>query len=177
MTSTGAWVPLRAFTIAPPQLSWVWHWINNNVSLIKTVLLCGFLSLTLSTGLQAEATYSNSKFMYQMYCQGCHGPDGAGGSSVPRLKGHMGTFLNTPAGRAYLSQVPGAATSPLNDAQLAMVLNWMIIEFGESSAPTDFEPYTASEVATLRQNPLNEVERYRQAILEEIALSVKTENQ
>jgi hypothetical protein len=135
------------------------------------------LGLTLTTSLRAETTYSNGKFTYQLYCQGCHGPDGAGGSSVPRLQGHMGTFLKSPAGRAYLSRVPGAATSPLNDAQLAMVLNWMIIEFGESSAPADFVPYTATEVGSLRQDPLNEVERYRQAILKEIASSVTTENQ
>lgn len=111
---------------------------------------------------EARATYN-----YQMFCQGCHTPDGAGANYVPPLKNSVGYYLRTPAGRDYLVRVPGSATSVLKDADLAEVLNWILLNFAGSSLPgsNQFEPYTADEVATLRQRPLEEVFNYRLELL------------
>lgn len=110
-------------------------------------------------------------FDYQMHCQGCHTPDGVGAMAVPRLQGHIGNFLASETGREYLVRVPGAATSALDDARLAAVLNWMLLEFGGDSLPENYDRYSAGEVARLRQHPLNEVDAYRVALLAELARS------
>ena len=110
-----------------------------------------------------------AKFHYQMHCEGCHTPDGTGAMAVPRMKDQVGLFLETKAGRDYLVKVPGSATSALDDEELAEVLNWILVEMGGASVAADFEPYSAREVGDLREQPLNEVERYRTQLLLEIA--------
>ena len=108
---------------------------------------------------------ARAKFNYQMFCMGCHTPDGAGSRYVPKIKGHIGYFLQTQAGREYLVRVPGSANAALNDQQLAELLNWTILEFGEGSLPDAFRPYTADEVGALRQQPLMEVLKYREQLI------------
>ena len=107
-------------------------------------------------------------FNYQMFCQGCHTPDGTGARQVPRMKDHIGVFTTTAEGREYLVRVPGSATSALSDADLADVLNWIVVEFSGASFNEAFEPYTAEEVGGLRQHPLNEVVLHRQKLLVDI---------
>lgn len=128
--------------------------------------------LWLSIGAVAVAGELNPEralFNYQMFCQGCHTPDGSGANAVPQMKDHVGYFMATPRGREYLIRVPGSATSALDDEQLAEVLNWIILEFAGDSAVGDHEPYTAAEVRQLRKSPLNEVVSYRARLLAEIA--------
>jgi len=128
------------------------------------------LGLLFACGSAADAmNYDRARFNYQMFCQGCHAPDGAGSANVPTMKGHVGNFLLTENGREYLVRVPGSATSSLNDDNLAEVLNWIVLEMGGESRQPDFRHYTAQEVAELRQKPLNEVEHYRVQLLAEIA--------
>lgn len=132
--------------------------------------LVGLMLAVATTALFAqEINPERAHFNYQLFCQGCHAPDGMGANAVPRLKGHIGIFLRSQPGREYLVRVPGSATSALDDAKLAEVLNWIILEFAGDSVSEPFELYSAQEVATLRQNPLNEVDRYREQLLAEIA--------
>ena len=102
---------------------------------------------------------------YQLYCQGCHTPEGAGHMGVPALWNQVGKFLQVPGGRDYLVRVPGAATSTLDDARLAAVLNWIVLRFAQDSLPPSFNPYTAAEVARFRRVPLNQVAPVRQRLL------------
>jgi mono/diheme cytochrome c family protein len=135
---------------------------------MKTII--GVLCLCLASGAPAEnINWQRAQFNYQMFCQGCHTPDGSGAKSVPRMKDHVGYFLQTRQGREYLVRVPGSATSALDDEQLAEVLNWIIQEFAGDSAEQSYERYTTLEVAQLRQRPLNEVYQYRAQLLVEIA--------
>ena len=128
------------------------------------------LCLCLASGALAEnINWQRAHFNYQMSCQGCHAPDGAGAGAVPRMKDQVGQFLNSRQGREYLVRVPGSATSALDDEQLAEVLNWIIQEFAGDSAKVDYQRYTPLEVANLRQEPLNEVEQYRAQLLVDIA--------
>lgn len=126
-----------------------------------------------TSALAAEMNLQRAQFNYQMFCQGCHTPDGSGARTVPRMKDHVGYFLATPRGREYLVRVPGSATSALDDEELAEVLNWIILEFAGDSVGEDYTRYTPVEVAQLRRQPLNEVEQYRAQLLVEIA-SAKT---
>jgi len=110
---------------------------------------------------------------YQLYCQGCHSPDGMGHKSIPRLADRVGNYLKLQAGRDYLVRVPGAATSILSNRDLAEVLNWIILHFGGDSIPADFRHYTAGEVARLRSRPLLRVNEVRQRLHEQLGFSSK----
>ena len=109
-----------------------------------------------------------AKFNYQLFCQGCHTPDGMGGGGVPMLTDHIGYFLESKAGRSFLIQVPGSANSPLSDADLAEVLNWMIVEFAIDSLPEQWDAYSAEEVGEYRQQPLLEIIEYRRQLMHEL---------
>jgi len=90
--------------------------------------------------------------MWMLNCQGCHRADGLGtGSAVPTLRGLVARFLSVPGGREYLIRVPGVATSPLSDASLAMLVNWMFEQFDAQNVPADFTPYTEGEIHALRK--------------------------
>jgi hypothetical protein len=92
---------------------------------------------------------------WTLNCQGCHRPDGTGSAgTAPSLAGTVARFLSVPGGREYLGRVPGVATSPLPDADLAEVMNWMLWRFDREHVPTDFRPFTAAEIAQLRARPL-----------------------
>jgi len=109
---------------------------------------------------------------YALNCQGCHRADGAGTpGSVPPLAGSVGKFLRVPGGREFLARVPGVATSALDNAALAAVLNWVLERFGADDVPAEHSPYTADEVGRLRRSPLTDVERARRELTEEIERS------
>jgi hypothetical protein len=107
---------------------------------------------------------------YMLQCQGCHLADGSGmPGRVPALRRHVGLFLTVPGGREYLLRVPGVSQSPISDAALAALLNWVVLRFGPRPAPTDFQPFTPEEVAATRRPPLTDVSERRAALLREIA--------
>jgi cytochrome c553 len=92
---------------------------------------------------------------WTLNCQGCHRPDGSGSEgTAPSLAGTVSKFLNVPGGRAYLGRVPGVATSPLGNADLAELMNWMFWRFDKEHMPSDYVPFTAEEIGRLRTSPL-----------------------
>jgi len=117
-----------------------------------------------------SASAESPRIDYMLQCQGCHRADGSGSpGSVPRLDGQMGRFLGVSGGREYLIRVPGSAQSPLDDAALAAVLNWMIREFGPAETSRALAPFTAEEVAQHRHPPLTDVEVVRAKLLERLS--------
>ena len=114
----------------------------------------------------AAETGENS---YLLECQGCHARDGRGANAtVPALRGEMAKFLTVEGGREFLVQVPGSAQSPLTDQELADTLNWMLERFGPADIARQHPPYTATEVAGLRGEPLVNVQAARETLLEAI---------
>ncbi len=136
------------------------------MTVLATLLCAGFATAGSNA---ADINVARAHFNYQMFCQGCHTPDGVGGESVPRMKGYIGHFMTFPEGREFLVRVPGSANSSLDNEQLAEVLNWMILQFGQESIPADMKPYESDEVGRLRQNPLNEVDAYRATLVEKFS--------
>ena len=125
------------------------------------------LLLAASSGWATEPAEAD----YMLNCQGCHLPDGSGfpARQVPDLRNQMGRFLSVPGGREFLVQVPGSAQTALNDADLARLLNWMLLRFSAAQLPADFQPYTAAEIGALRKQPLAQVSEVRSELLERIA--------
>lgn len=118
----------------------------------------------------APAAAETARVLYMLHCQGCHLADGAGKpGEVPSLVGTLGRFPTVPGGRAYLVQVPGSAHSPLDDAELASVLNWMVARFALEADAAAFLPYDAAEVAAHRANPLVDVAAARTELLRRMA--------
>ncbi|MEM8498515.1 MAG: cytochrome c, class I [Pseudomonadota bacterium] len=134
---------------------------------MKTCILVLAL-LTLPAAVQAEQGPERAHYNYQLFCQGCHGPTGDGRKGVPRIHSEMGVFLNSQAGREYLVRVPGAANAPINDAQLADLMNWTLYRFAGDSLPEQWLEYTAQEVTEYRKQPLLEVLKHREQLLSEL---------
>jgi hypothetical protein len=102
---------------------------------------------------------------YMLQCMGCHAPDGRGEPGhVPSVKASLLPFSKLTAGRSFLVQVPGAAQSTLSDAELAQLLNWMILNLGATKSDR-FNPFTEAEVARYRRTPLVQVTAARNALL------------
>lgn len=112
---------------------------------------------------------------YALNCQGCHRPDGAGSErTAPPLAGLVATFTRVEGGREYLVQVPGVATSPVSDAELAELLNWMLWRFDGKNVSDDFEPYSGTEVGLLRKTPLRtEASGLRKLLLEKAGVATE----
>jgi cytochrome c553 len=92
---------------------------------------------------------------WTLNCQGCHRPDGTGSTATtPGVAGTVSKFLSADGGREYLARVPGVATSPLTDADLAEVLNWMLWRFDRAHLPSGFVAFIPAEVRELRKRPL-----------------------
>jgi hypothetical protein len=108
-----------------------------------------------------------------LYCQGCHRPDATGSlDTAPALKDFVARFLRVRGGREYLARVPGIASAPLSDAELAGLLNWVLWRFDAAGLPASFRPYDADEMALLRHRPLRtEVREERQRLLREVSNS------
>lgn len=119
----------------------------------------------LALALAAPARGETPEVNYLLQCQGCHLPDGIGKpGAVPDLK-DLGRFLAVPGGREYLVRVPGSAQSPLSDADLAALLNWMLRRFGPAEVAETLEPYTPEEITALRRPPLADVAATRARLL------------
>ena len=109
-------------------------------------------------GAPAPAGVSRPELAWQHWvldCQGCHRADATGSAATaPGLAGQVAKFTRVPGGREYLGRVPGVATAPLSDADLAELLNWLLWRFDEAHLSDRFRPYTAAEVGALRRQPL-----------------------
>jgi hypothetical protein len=96
-----------------------------------------------------------AKINWMLNCQECHKPDARGSENgAPNMAGQVSKFLSVEGGRAFLVRVPGVAHAPLEDAQLAELLNWSLYEFDPAHLPDAFVPYSAEEIATHRSKPL-----------------------
>jgi len=114
----------------------------------------GRIALILIAALTGTAEASpRSDFL--LHCAGCHQPDGTGlPPSVPSLAGPLGAIAASPEGRDYLARVPGASQAPLDDEELAAVLNWVLEEFNAETLPVPFKPLTGEQVHYSRSRVL-----------------------
>ncbi len=127
------------------------------------MLLVVSLSVLLLAGV-AEAS-DDAQARYLLHCRGCHLADGTGvAPDVPPLVDEIGRLVATPAGREYVVRVPGVSQSALNDAELAVVLNWILETFNADTLPADFRSYSADEIADARKKVLADPLTYRRSL-------------
>ncbi len=63
--------------------------------------------------------------------------------------------------RPYLVRIPGASQTPLNDAELAEVVNWVLEAFNKDTLPRGFQNLSTDEVTRARANILADPLKYR----------------
>ena len=77
--------------------------------------------------------------------------------------------MRSPEGRNYVLRVPGAASSALSDEQLAAVLNWLAVTYDSSATANQPAPFTSTEVAAVRHQPLLSVLATRSAVVQNLS--------
>jgi mono/diheme cytochrome c family protein len=98
---------------------------------------------------------ARARVSYLLHCGGCHLPDGRGAPpEVPALRGEIARIAALPEGRRYLVRVPGASQAPLSDAELAAVINWILVSFAADGLADDFVPLNGAEVGAARRDVL-----------------------
>ena len=112
-----------------------------------------------------DARLTGPELHYISHCRGCHSANAMGVENVPTLADSVGYFTHTPEGREFLIRVPGVSRAPLNDREIADLLNWVLQRFSSDQLPADFAPYTEEEVARHRSDPLTVVSEARARIL------------
>lgn len=119
---------------------------------------------------QAIANGGSPKTNYMLHCSGCHGAEGAGNPEVgiPDMRGSIGHFLKAKYGREFLIQVPGTSQTSMNDADVAVMMNWMLRQFSGAEVPPGTRPYTEQEVKQLRADRLADVPGRRAAIVSDL---------
>lgn len=110
---------------------------------------------------------------YLHYCAGCHLGDGSGQPShgVPNMRGVLGQFLRVEGGREFIVKVPGVSHTPLADADVAALMNWLLADIAQPSTPAGTAPYTAAEVTRLRSERMVDVPATRRQIVERLELA------
>ena len=103
---------------------------------------------------------------YLLYCRGCHlhTGDAVPAANVPSRQ-ELAPLLESADGRENLVRVPGVSQTPMTDAQVAAVLNWVLTNFNSESLPNGFEPFTAEEVSKARPKVLTDPLKAREEIL------------
>jgi mono/diheme cytochrome c family protein len=134
--------------------------------LLAAALLCGAAAPALA-GPEAAISPQRARSLYLLHCSGCHQADGSGspGFGVPSMRGVLGKFQQSTAGRAFLVQAPGARNAHLTDAELAALTNWALLAFSPATLPAGHQPYTAEEVGRWRADPPLDVAAARAAIV------------
>ncbi|MBI1905522.1 MAG: cytochrome c [Rhodocyclales bacterium] len=140
--------------------------------------LAGLLVVAAPAAAAGPAGDGLARQNYIRHCAGCHRFDGGGNAlgGIPSMKGAVGHFLRLPEGRAFLVQVPGTSQAPLGDAEIAELLNWILVNFSSGEIPPGFSPYSPGEVAHYRESRLDDVAGTRQRIVGKLkAMGVRIE--
>jgi cytochrome c oxidase subunit II len=131
---------------------------------------------------EAEVTTDLGQQVFNSNCGACHQASGEGvAGAFPPVRGHIRELFTAQGGREYLPklllnglqgpiEIAGntyngimPAWRQLSDEQIAAVLNYSLTTW---EAPSEFQPYEASEIAGARNQTLNANDVYtlRQAL-------------
>ncbi len=101
---------------------------------------------------------ADPKSHYMIHCMGCHLINGQGiPPEVPQFNEDLAYLAGSEDGRRYLVQVPGASQAPIDDAELAELLNWMLQKYAQTKTFTHFdENEISSHRADILADPKSE---------------------
>jgi hypothetical protein len=114
----------------------------------------------------AAATAYAPQTNFALHCMGCHLAHGEGvPGRIPDLRETFVMLSRGSAGRQYLLGVPGVAQAALDDADLAMLLNWMLTGIGQVEAVETIVRFTPEEVHRGRARPFADVAAARRRVM------------
>ena len=136
----------------------------------RSLAIGAALAFAVAAAVPAPGNAQSARGLYLLKCSGCHRADGQGAveAGVPPFPGYIGDLARDPEGRIYMLHVPGVASSGLNDADLTQVLNYLLERWSGApvaAAAPAAQPFTAAEVAALRAIEVNDVVKYRRALV------------
>lgn len=139
------------------------------MSVFFRISLLAFLGVHIVFPLHAD-DHNLARQNYILNCQGCHLSDGSGspGNDVPNMKDFVGNFLHVEGGREFIVQVPGVANAPLDDQELAELMNWLLTNFSSAQLPKSHKLYSAMEIGELRKNALININPIREGLIRKI---------
>jgi hypothetical protein len=136
----------------------------------------GAVTMLLVLAAATPACTESPRNLYTLNCWGCHRSNGEGvaGTAPPLI--NAADFLRVPGGREYLIRVPGVSQSMLDDADTALVMNWILETFSKGRVPADFRPFTAAEIHHARTEPhLFDITEIRTQLLSEmVAMKIRS---
>jgi hypothetical protein len=150
-----------------------WWWVLGGALAWVAPLL---VAASAVTGEPAKIPAGESNYLES--CGGCHGIEGTSSPrDIPELRGTVGRFLCSKAGREYVVRLPNVAFAAVDDRTLAELLNFMVFRLGGASTPAGARRYTASEVGRLRREPLKNqsLEKLRSTILADAAIACSSD--
>jgi mono/diheme cytochrome c family protein len=108
---------------------------------------------------------------YTHHCVGCHMADGSGAPhrGIPTMRGQLGRFLLVSGGREFIVQVPGVMHTPLKDAEVAELMNWLLHEVSSQTLPPGTQPYTEAEIRQLRRSRPADIPGARAQLVRQLA--------
>lgn len=135
---------------------------------LMLLAICGLI-LPAGAG-EGQGRAPSAHANYLLRCSGCHLPDGEGlpASGIPAFPGYVDALAGDDEGRTYMVHVPGVVSSSLTDGEIAGVLNYVVEKWG---SPASIPAFTADEVTQRRARDVEDVVRYRRAIVERLKAS------
>lgn len=157
-TSFGA-LAFPAWNITAPLPLWwerqnkmtaAWWWGG------ASLLISAWVATRSAEAQPASANMTTAQSNYVEYCAGCHGIQGTSAPApVPELRGRVGYFLCSAAGREYLIRLPNVAHAPVSDPQdLADLMNFVVFNLGKGSVPKNAVKFNSDEIMRLRKVPM-----------------------
>jgi mono/diheme cytochrome c family protein len=144
--------------------------LARSVAVGMILLIASPVTLAGDSSILTSAEQQRARVNFLLHCAACHLPDGHGSpGTVPDLHEYLGEFAQHPDSRSFIARVPGASGAPVNNAELAQVLNWVLITMNGDQLRPGFKPYTAEEVAGYRRDTLIDVAPERQALIKKLA--------
>ena len=139
---------------------------------LATIAACSIAAVGLGAGPRAaEVQLTPAQSDYLEQCGGCHGLQGdTSPAPIPVLRGRVGYFMCTQAGREYLLRLPNIAHARIDDESLAEMMNFVVFGLGPRTAPAAAKPFTTAEVTRLRPKAMTgyEVDTTRRQVVETI---------
>ena len=138
--------------------------------------LLGAVTMLLVFAAATPARAESPQNLYTLNCWGCHRANGEGvaGTAPPLI--NAVDFLRVAGGREYLIRVPGVSQSMLDDADTAVVMNWVLETFSKGRVPADFRPFSAAEIHHARAEPhLYDITEIRTQLLKKmVAMKIRS---
>lgn len=125
------------------------------------------MCLWLPGAAMSGTTSRSASVNFVLHCSGCHALDGTGNGQgdIPDFRNSVGAFARDDDGRTYLVHVPGVVNSGLSSAEIAAVMNFVLMKWGDSSRDGAVSPFTVEEVTKRLAMPVPDIVGLRRQIV------------